>query len=54
MDLRIHFYESEGNGYVVLFDDFSDGLKTEQMGFGYRIGSMTLSGAPLDDVMVER
>ena len=48
-------YESEGNGHVVLFEDFSDGLKTEQN--GTRLADWLqdfLSGAPLDDVMVTR
>ena len=48
-------YEAEGNGHVVLFEDFSDGLKTEQN--GTRLSDWLedfLSGAPLDDVMVTR
>jgi len=48
-------YEAEGNGHVILFDDFSDGLATVQN--GTKLSEWLenfLSGEPLEDVIVAK
>lgn len=48
-------YEAEGNGHVVLFNDFSDGLQTTQNGIGLSGWLQDfLEGAPLEDVVVPK
>lgn len=48
-------YEAEGNGHVMLFSDFSDGLQTSQNGIGLSTWlNDFLAGAPLEDVIVAK